>query len=73
MQNKLGGCTDGTADHSDITYHVTRWSTIKAGGRKRKGVRSELRHLSSQETVRRDGALLSWGWMKTCLPMGRTE
>jgi len=29
--------------------------------------------LSSQVTVTRDGALLSWSWLNTCLLMGSSE
>jgi len=29
--------------------------------------------LSSQVTGTRDGALLSWGWLNTCLPTGSGE
>jgi len=34
---------------------------------------SEWWHLSSRDTVRCDGALLSWRWLNTCLPMGSSE
>jgi len=34
---------------------------------------SELWHLSSQVTIRCDGAFLSWRWLNTCLPTGSGE
>ena len=48
-------------------------SAIKAGGRRRKGGRSELWLLSTQVTIMCDGALLSWRCLNTCLPMGSSE
>ena len=46
----------------------------KSWGKKEKGGGcSELWHLSSQITVTRDGALLSWRWLNTCLLMGSSE
>jgi len=29
--------------------------------------------LSSQVTITRDGALLSWRWLNICLPVGSSE
>ena len=68
---ELGGDTAGTAD---IPYYMMSCSVYKDGGRRRKGrdVWSDG-VLTSQVTVRRDGALLSWAWLNTCLPMGRDE
>jgi len=45
----------------------------KAGGRRRRGERSERWRLSPQVTVMDDGALLSWRQLNTCLPMGSSE
>jgi len=55
------------ADQRDIPYHMTSCSAIKAGGRRRKEGHSELRSLSSQVTVMRDEALLSWKRPGTCV------
>ena len=35
--------------------------------------RSELQHLNSPVTVMRDGVLLSWRWLNTCLLVGSGE
>ena len=53
-------------DPREIPHHTTSCSACKAGGRRRKGGRSEWWRLSSQVPVRRDGALLSWRWLNTC-------
>ena len=46
---------------------------IKLGAEVGRGGCSEWWRLPSQVTVRRDGALLSWRWLNTCLPMGSGE
>jgi len=56
-----------------IPHHMTSCSAIKAGGRRRKGGRLQLRCLAFQITVARDGGLLSWGLLNTCLSMGSSE
>ncbi|XP_076190115.1 protein unc-93 homolog A isoform X3 [Aptenodytes patagonicus] len=60
-------------DQRDNPHHMTSCSAYKAGGRRRKGGRSDQWRLSSQVTITHDGALLSWRWLNTCLPMGRSE
>ena len=57
-------------DHRDIPDHMVSCAACKAGGRRRKGGCSEWWRLSSQVAIRRDGALLSWRWLNTCLLMG---
>lgn len=49
--------------------HMMLCSPYKSGGR-RNGECWESWHLSS---VTHDGALLSWSWLTTCLPMGNSE
>ena len=58
-------------DQRDIPDHMASCSAYKAGGRRKRG-HSELWHLPSQVTITRDGALLSWRWLNTCLPMGNS-
>ena len=60
-------------DQRDIPHHTASCSAITPGERRRKGGHSEIQHLSSQVTVRRDAALLSWRWLNTCLPTGSGE
>jgi len=60
-------------DHRDTPCHRTSCSAMTAGGRWRKGGCSERWHLFSQVTITHDGALLSWRWLNTCLPMGSKE
>jgi len=60
-------------DQRDILYHMMSHSATKAGGRRRKGGCSEFWPLSSQVTITRDGALLSWRWLNICLPVGSSE
>ena len=76
---ELGGDTAGTADPADprdqafqTTGHHAQH--IKLG--EDKGCRGDIWSdgiLSSQVTVMCDGALLSWRWLNTCLPMGSSE
>ena len=58
-------------DQRDTAYHMMSCSAYKAG--RRQGGRSEWWRLSSQVTIMRDGALLSWRWLNTCLLMGSSE
>ena len=46
---------------------------IKLGEEEGMGGCSEWWHLSSQVTITRNGALLSWRWLNTCLLMGSSE
>jgi len=76
VHKKLGGDTARTADPSDIPYHITSCSAIKAGVKKEERggrKRSELWCLSSQVTTTGDGALLSWKWLNTCLSTERAN
>ena len=56
-----------------VPCRMTSHSVCKSGRGRQKGGRLERWRLSSQVTIRRDGALLSWGWLNTCLPMGSRE
>ena len=76
------GCTswEGTqlgqltpTDQRDIPYHMMSCSAYKAGEEEGRGGYSEWCCLSSQVSVTRDGALLSWRWLNACLPMGSSE
>lgn len=61
------------SDQRDIPYHVTSCSVYKVG-EERGGVgHLEWWCLFSQVTVKGDGALLSWEWLNTCLPLGTSE
>jgi len=54
-----------------IQHHAQH---TQLGGRRRKGGgHLEWWHLSSQVTIVCEGALLSWRWLNTCLPMGSSE
>jgi len=69
---RLGQLTP--SDQRDSPYHMMSCSADKAGGRRRKrGNILSYGVLPSQVTVMHDGALLSWRWLNTCLPMGRSE
>ena len=57
-------------DQRDIPYHMTSCSAIKAGGKKEEGRMFGVMAFLFQVTVTHDGALLSWKWLNTCLPMG---
>ena len=57
----------------DIPYHMMSCWVYKLGEEEGSGGHLALWRLSSQVTVTRDGALLSWGWLNTCLPMGSGE
>ena len=59
--------------HRAIPYRMVSCSAYKAGEEEGRGGHSEWWHLSSQVTVTHDGALLSWRWLNTCLPMRRSE
>ena len=78
------GCTrswEGTqpgqltpTDQRDIPHHMTYCAQhVKLEEEEGKGGRLEWWRLSSQVTVTRDGALLSWGRLNTCLLMGSGE
>jgi len=58
-------------DQRDIPYHMITCSAIKAGGNMDR--MEGLWCLPFQVTVACEGALLSWRWMNTCLPMGSSE
>ena len=74
LHKKLGVDAAGTADPNwPKGYSILCDVILKHGGRRKKGVCSEWWHLSSQVTITRDGALLSWRWLNTCLPMGSAE
>ena len=70
---RLGQLTP--TDQRDLPCDTVSCSAYKAGGRRRKGGRTCLKwqRLSSQVTIRCDGALLSWRWLNTCLLMGSSE
>ena len=56
-------------------FHAT-WrhaQHIKLGEGGNGGERLKWQHLSSQVTIMCDGALLSWRWLNSCLPMGSGE
>ena len=60
-------------DQRDIPDHVASCSVYKVGGRRKKKEEGDIWSLSSQVIIMHDGALLSWGWLNTCLPMGGGE
>jgi len=78
VPKELGGDTAGMADPTwpkgySMTHNVmlsNKKLGIEGGSR---GTRSEWRRLSSQVTATHNGALLSWGWLNTCLLTGSGE
>jgi len=77
VHKKLGKDTAGTADPIRPKGYYIPYDIVfnnKTGGEEGgKGECLLLFHLSSQVAFMRDGALLSWGWLNTCLLMGSSE
>lgn len=76
---KAGGPQEARKGHSwranpkDIPYHMKSQSAMKVKRKRRKKGHSELWCLLSLVTVMCGGALLSWGDLNNCLPMGSGE
>ena len=60
-------------DPRGVPAHMASCSAHRAGGEGGRGGCWERWRLSSQVTVRCDGARLCWGWLSTCLPLARAE
>lgn len=57
------------ADPRDVPPAVASCSVCKAGGKRRKGGNIQ----SDGVTITCGRALLSWGWLNSCLPRGNGE
>jgi len=77
VPKELGGDTTRATDPTrpkgySMPCDIVR-SNKKLGEEEGSGGHSEWWRFSSQVTVSRDGALLSWGWLNTCLPTRSSE
>ena len=75
MHGRLGEDTVRRGDPNQGIFHtISNHAQCINGGKEQEGVEIlELWHLTSQVTITCHGALLSWRWLNSCLPMGSSE
>lgn len=72
-EGTLPGQLTPTNQRNIPSHLIPSDSAIKAGGKQEEVWHLVLWHLSSQVTIKRDEALLSWKWLNVCLLMGTSD